>query len=294
MAGPTRNVFSSLNRYAHRQEENFLTESLAYILEVLLLREPLSLQHIFNLLAGLDVTIDQQELRIITQESTETGRPDLVLEQIKEFTVFVEIKHDSPLGVEQLEHYLEELTLRPGAYHQLVLLTRSRHSMRQTSLDPQEYRLVCWYQIAGLLSELPMTDPVPIYLVDEFLSFLEEKEMSMEKVEWEYIRGVPAMRHLANMLGTAIAETLPDMSVTKTAGWSWIGYYLAEDFFIGFRYNDNMQIVVENDRGNKPSLKKTLNLEKSHFFALEAGEQLETLINFVSNATEELEINPAG
>ena len=108
----------------------------------------------------------------------------------------------------------------------------------------------------------------------------------MEKVTWEYIRGVPAMFNLINMIGTAISEVFPESSTRKTVGASWAGYY-AEGIFIGMRYPEPVLIVFENNTGTNPTFKRDLYLEKAHFFSLSAGEQLECLIEFIKVSFEE-------
>jgi hypothetical protein len=96
----------------------------------------------------------------------------------------------------------------------------------------------------------------------------------MEKITWEYMEGVPAMVNLANMLGTAIAEALPEEQHRRTAGWNWIGYYLGEgaDILFGVRYQEPLNIVFENNRGNDPTFQRELVLPDVHFFSLTAGE----------------------
>jgi len=108
----------------------------------------------------------------------------------------------------------------------------------------------------------------------------------MEKVTWEYIKGLPAMINLSNMLGIAISEVSPEKSLRKTVGANWSGYYLDGNYFIGFRFNDPLVIVIEDNNGTNPSCKKDLMLEDIYFFSLSAGEQLESLISFIKKSLE--------
>jgi hypothetical protein len=283
------NLFSSLSRYAFRQEENFLTESLVYLLNSFLEREAEIGLAILARLCG-DKTKDWfdqlNQIAITTQFTVEEGRPDIIIEIGLNKIVFIEVKHDSSLGFEQLESYYSHLRSLQTKETQLVLLTRSRHSIQGTSLDRHLFHHVCWYEISGWLSEAEIQDEVISFLIEQFLEFLKEKGMNMEKVTWEYIRGVPAMVNLVNMIGTAISEVAPESSVRKTVGASWAGYYL-EGIFIGFRFADPLLVVFENNAGNSPTFKRDLYLEKAHFFSLSAGEQLECLIEFVGTSLDE-------
>ena len=288
----TNRLFSSLSRYAFRQEENFLTESLVYLLNLILEREnEIGLSILAKLCGEKFATwLDYSPtISITTQFTVDEGRPDIVIQVDTNHVVFIEVKHDSSLGDDQLERYYAYLKGLPIEDTQLVLLTRSRHSVQETSLDQSLFHYVCWYEISGWLSEADIKDEVALFLVEQFIEFLKEKEMSMEKISWEYMEGVPALVNLANMIRTAIAEALPEEQYRRTAGWNWIGYYLGEDtdIFIGLRYKEPLRIVFENDRGNEPTFQRELVLPDVHFFSLTAGEQLESLIKFVRTSFEE-------
>ncbi|MGD2159040.1 MAG: PD-(D/E)XK nuclease family protein [Anaerolineales bacterium] len=244
---------------------------------------------ILNNICGQDLRLSKpQRVNISSQVTTEEGKPDIVIKEGNEKIVFIEVKHDSSLGLDQLERYYAHLEGLQTEDKQLVLLTRSRHSVQETTLDPEKFHHVCWYEISGWLSEADIHDDIAGYLVEQFLDFLKEKEMSMEKVTWEYIRGVPAMTNLVNMIATALSEIAPETGTQKTMGASWAGFYM-EGIFIGFRYATPLMIVFENDRGYNPTFKRDLSLEKAHFFSLSAGEQLECLIEFIQESLEELE-----
>jgi len=283
------NLFSTLSRYAFRQEENFLTESLVYLLTLILEREKKIGIEILSYLSGEDTQDwfkNTQTISVSTQFTVDEGRPDIVIELGNNKLIFIEVKHDSGLGAEQLERYHAYLESLADKETQLVLLTRSRHSVQETSLDANLFHHVCWYEISGWLSEADLHDQVAQYLVTQFLDFLKEKEMSMEKVTWEYIQGVPAMISLVNMIGTALSEVAPESSTRKSVGASWAGFYM-DGFFIGFRFNSPLLIVFENDTGNEPTFKRDMYLETVHFFSLNAGEQLECLISFINNSLRE-------
>jgi hypothetical protein len=283
------NIFSSLARYADRQEENFLTESFVYLLNVLMQQDNAIAIAILQKICGEKCLLWFSSLNniiISTQLTTNMGRPDIVIKVDNNKIVFIEVKHDSHLGQTQLERYKNYLINSSYQENQLVLLTRSRHSIRETELAREQFHHVCWYEISGWLSESKFENKTAEYTVHQFLDFLREKEMSMERVSWEYMEGIPAMIKLANMLYTAIAEALPEERVRRTAGWNWMGYYAGDNnsFFIGFRYQDPLKVVFENNGGTNATFGRELSLLNSHFFALSAGQQLECLINFVRQA----------
>ena len=286
------NIFSSLGKFADRQEENFLTESFVYLLNTLLGRDNLLAKDLLTKLCGNNCItwfLTSDTILITTQLTIDTGRPDIVISVDNNKVAFVEVKHDSSLGWKQLERYDFHLQSSQYLEKQLILLTRSRHSIQETTLEKKQFHHVCWYEISGWLSEAETKDQIVQYLILEFLGFLKEKEMTMEKIDWEYIDGVPAMMNLANMLGTAVAEALPEAKTKRTAGWNWMGYYIdtGNAIFCGFRYNSPLNIAFENNNGTNPTFIQELDLQKAHFFSLSAGEQLECLINFIQTANSE-------
>jgi hypothetical protein len=292
------NIFSSLARYADRQTENFLTESLVYLLNLLVEREQAVSISILKKLCGPKCDLwfsTSASIFITTQMTVTTGRPDIMIVVDSTRIAFVEVKHNSPLGWTQLERYTEHLNISKYAEKQLILLTRSRHSIQETTLARETFHHVCWYEISGWLSESIIADKIAQHIIHQFLEFLRDKEMTMEKVSWEYIEGVPAMVKLANMLHTAIAEALPEEKWRRTAGWSWMGYYVGGNppLFIGFRYHNPLTVVFENNNGTNASFVRELSLSTSHFFSLSAGEQLECLIGYIRSCyTEYTKENP--
>jgi len=149
------------------------------------------------------------------------------------------------------------------------------------------------------LTEAKPEDPVSQYLVRSFLDFLEEKGMSMQKVGWEYIKGVPALGNLMNMIEVAIKST--SLSIyAKSAGWEWKGFHLNDkDYFCGVYYSDPLSLVFQlqleiepdekilatsgyrYDKTHFGKLHFALDLEAARFFALNKDEQLETIAIFL-------------
>ena len=108
--------------------------------------------------------------------------------------------------------------------------------------------------------------------------------MSLERIGWEYISGVPSLVALGNMLEVAILETTPDGKLRRNGGSSWLGFRLDDNFYCGIRYDAPLIIVFENNLGSDPTYKHDLDLEKEYFFSLNQAEQLECLVGFVQDA----------
>ena len=118
-------LFSVLSRYAFRQEENFLTESLVYLLNLILEREKQIGLDILARLCGSQAAPwfeNDSNIQISSQFSVEEGRPDIVIRVDDNKIVFIEVKHDSSLGENQLESYYSHLEKRMGGRNATCLV----------------------------------------------------------------------------------------------------------------------------------------------------------------------------
>ena len=106
------NLFSTLFKYGAYAPENYLTEAFVYLLKELLTRSPAAGLKIVNRLAHFptaDAFQNPADLRIHTQVSGENGYPDIQITDGEARLVSIEVKHDAPLHLGQLENYLHDL-----------------------------------------------------------------------------------------------------------------------------------------------------------------------------------------
>jgi len=293
------NVFSALSKYDSASEENYLTEAFVFLVNRLLDRDrPVGIQLLTNLCVDSDeFFFDPSEpISIVTQVGTEQGRPDIEI-STRDKLIYIEVKHDSGLGPTQLQRYKKALEESGVDVTKLILLTR--FSIELNDEETQLCRHVKWFEVYNWLTEAEPEDAVSQYLARAFLDFLEEKQMSMQKVGWEYIKGVPALGNLMNMIEVAIKNA--SLSIhQRSAGWEWKGIYLDKgNYFCGVYYTDPLSLVFELQLEAKPSEEIlaasgyrydrtagrkpyfALDLEATHFFALNKDEQLETIATFL-------------
>src|SRR5438067_10179666 len=99
MASPTNNLFLRLHKWASRQDENFLTESLAVVLEQLLVLAPAVGTRLIARLTGGFIELsaeDASAIEIHTQVETGEGRPDLEIRS-PHWLAWIEVKAESEL-----------------------------------------------------------------------------------------------------------------------------------------------------------------------------------------------------
>ena len=128
--------------------------------------------------------------------------------------------------------------------------------------------------------------------------------MGTNKVEKDYINGIPAMNNLIDMIETALKNAeIPLYRRPRSAGWNYRGFYLLEnkEFWCGIYYTEHSVIVfqimnrtrfspnyVQEPRWpiktDKYSIRFYLDLKEIVFFSLEKDEQLELITKFVNES----------
>src|SRR5208283_4724546 len=105
MAAPANNLFLRLHKWASRQSENFLTESLAVVLEQLLILAPEVGTRLIRQLTGSFLNVAPEDASLIvlqTQVEAGQGKPDLEI-RAPHRLVWIEVKAESSLRTGQLE-----------------------------------------------------------------------------------------------------------------------------------------------------------------------------------------------
>src|SRR5438093_13344680 len=101
MGSPPNNLFMRLHKWASRQNENFLTESLAVVLEQLLVLAPaVGTRLVAQLTGGFIEELSAENasaIEIRTQVEAGKGRPDLEIRTVGRL-VWIEVKAQSGLG----------------------------------------------------------------------------------------------------------------------------------------------------------------------------------------------------
>jgi hypothetical protein len=223
------NLLLALHKYAHQQDENFTTEAFVHLLRHLRSFEPGIACFLLDFLSGgqLRVTAeDCSELEISTQNSFMEGRPDILVASPAHF-VIIEVKVESEPGWDQLDRYRELLATRAEPHKCLVLLSRY-------PVDPQDRKKVDswiqWHRVARVLAQAfeQTYESTSKFLIDQFVQFLTERGMAMEKVGWELTRGIQSMLSLMEMVGEAVRAARV-REKPPTAGIEFNGRYFFVD-----------------------------------------------------------------
>jgi hypothetical protein len=240
MAAPANNLFLRLHKWAARQDENYLTESLAVVLEQLLVLAPDVGTRLVELLTGGFLGVPAENagaIQVRTQVETGQGRPDLEM-SIPHRLVWVEVKAESTLRTGQLEGYRTLLAEQGVPQTRLILLTRYAEEFQPGEARPDlEVR---WYEFAGWLEdELAAAETagaVSGFLAQQFLDFLRARGMTLTQVGKYMPDGLRAWGNLLNMLCEAAAAC--KVAAVLSADWESIGVKLDRKYWVGVNYAD--------------------------------------------------------
>ncbi len=298
------NIFSALAKYNSATDENYLTEAFVFLLKSLLQREHSRGVEFLNTLCVNNSEFcfsADARISVSTQDVTEQGTPDIKI-STPDKLIYIEVKHDSPLGYRQVERYKKVLESSPKAIKYVVLLTRFAVDFETEEEKP--YKHVRWFEVYNWLDNIKSEDQIVVYLIESFKSFLEVKRMSMQKVGWEYINGVPAFNNLIDMLGEAIKGVSLRVH-QRSAGWNRKGFYVGStEFLCSVSYNNPLVVafimldktkfdkkLVESPtyevRAGSQSIWFRLPLEELLFFSLDKDKQLEEITKFVRVSYQE-------
>lgn len=303
----TGNLLTLLHRWAWRQDENFITDAFAHLLRRLVEYDPPAGLQILSRLTNERFSVEwgTQGVTIRTQVTAALGRPDIEIRSPRHL-VYVEAKIESGLGYRQLERYLEQQQnelLPIGST--LVILSRYPvdipESIRPKVIAQRWYEVAHWLDL--LLGQGLVSDPVNKFLVEQFLGFLQGRNITMEKVGPELIPGVRAFRSLISMAAEVIASH--GLSTASTFGREWAGYnfYKAkQEYFLGMYYEQPQSLVFQTNFAVSPEAvteigtgkvinrqwrnELPLDDEAEPFFSLDRGQQLDRIAQFLERSLE--------
>jgi hypothetical protein len=241
MAASANNLFLRLHKWASRQDENFLTESLAVVLEQLLVLAPAVGTRLVARLTGGFIDVppeDASGIEIHTQVEAGAGRPDLEI-RFPHRLVWIEVKAESELRTGQLAGYRVLLGEAGIAQTRLILLTRYPEVFAEDDARPDLQ--LRWFEAADWLeTEIPAAEgagDVAGFLAQQFLNFLEARSMTLAQVGKLMPEGLRAMSNLMNML--IEAATACKLPVKKAAAWDYLGVYLeGRKYWVGVKFSE--------------------------------------------------------
>lgn len=292
MEAQRNNLLARLHKWAHRQDENFITEAFAHLLQHLLDEEPEAGVHILEAVTGGFIRLKQEEARSVelrTQIVLSEGRPDLEIRTPKQL-VYVEVKAESEVNPEQLRRYRRLLADSGVLSTALVLLTRYPVILAEGDEQPDTF--VRWYHVAEWLeqeSNRYRFRPVSSYLVNQFLGFLGARNMVMGQVTYEIFGGVRALRTFTDMLCEAAAAC--GLQALPSARPDYMGIKIGAnlkkpDYYLGIYFDRPEVLVFQTDyRKVDPEAAARLGIEGVAEWPTKQGHYWQRELNLQSEET---------
>lgn len=297
------NIFKTLKR-GNQREEEFFSASLAILLAEI---PELTSFLIKTLLKKTDV----ESLEVILEDTISNGRIDIALKS-PHLEVYIENKVSSGLGELQLERYYNHLQNIDNET-KLILLTRDY--IEDESIGKYVDKYIRWYEIYSKIENFKdsISDYVEvgkdkkIYLLKQFLQFLKDENMSIEKVSWEYSEGVKSFLNLLNMIQSELDQLKKEKAINSYGvikiGTDYAGIYInQQDLWVGVnypnfnelcfsiqaefvkRYDDKFEGLKEKDG----YVRYYYNFNETYFLAFPKEKQKEAIFNFIKDCINDL------
>ena len=167
------NLLSALNKFAHRQDENFITESFLHLLIYLIEFEPTVGIDLINKLSSKKIDWEEEESRRISIQSqikTDEGIPDIEIRSIDKL-MYVEVKMESDFGYQQIKRYKSRLKKSKYAHTNLTVLTKYPYLGNSALEEPDSsFR---WHQIVDWIDVLvdDVEDDISLFIINQFVIF---------------------------------------------------------------------------------------------------------------------------
>jgi len=200
------NLFTNLNRWAVRQNENFTTEGLVFLLNHFKSEDPKFACSLLNNMTDgfLNLNCDQAEkVKINTQTIIDEGKPDIEI-TLDDYLIYIEVKIDSELGEDQLSRYRKALEGFADKKTRLVFLSRYPLTSDKNGTPDVALR---WYQIADWIRSAIKNDgtnDLSKFLLTQFFGFLKTQHLTLSKIKSPISEGLNHYRERYGDIGQSL------------------------------------------------------------------------------------------
>jgi len=301
------NLLVSLSKWASGQQENFLSDAFVHLMNVLAQDSPEAFAEVVEKMSGgiiRPTSESAEDFALVSQIDTPEGTPDIEIAGPDAYAL-IEVKDESPVDEDQVGRYLKLIEGNDADSKCLVLLTRYKPPPLP---DSSLLRQVRWTQITEWLRAAEKRldfDETAIYTLRQFIGFLEDKGMSVDKAEWEMLPGIEQFKNFKALLKQAM-ESAGVHRVWTSYGADFNGWAIPDaafnssQFYLFIRFEQPERLVFSskvtnvleeprNEWDHNPhssdSLERVLDLasEEVHFFSRGLDSQRAVLEDFVSS-----------
>ena len=278
-------------------EENFTTEAFVYILKFSQNNNTKLLKSFITYFDLNNQNYKYSDIKIETQRPFSTidknlAYPDISIEFKENLLVLIEVKINSSINIYETEN--GKIINQLQKYDRIIYNLQKKIFLLSNSKNIIDYNQFQWFHVYSFLEKYNSEDHVEIFLINNFLLYLKEKNMSIPKVTYELMKGMESLNNLIKQLEIV----LTDYSATKSFGYNFLGYYIREKkIWIGTIYDgENLNITIEDKAINK-AIKDSkykdefdydgqrayclFNFEENYYFCLSSEKQIEKMKEWI-------------
>ena len=256
--------------------EDFRTEILCWILKSLNTHSILE-----NFLEKIGLKIQLNKPNIITQRTVQVGRFDIAIYDHDSLIIF-ENKWNSQSSINQLVKY--DNYLKSCGKKNTALIHITKDYKRINKKFKTKFIKISWSKLYEILLEYESNE-----IIKEFIKFLEDEGVAMNKVTWEIISGSKAIYSLTRIIARATEElklnhkwlnASSDYTAQCIQDKLYV-YFLLKEAKLYFCVFDNRpseefsNTIWENDYGI------FFDFDKECFFHKSLEEQIDVMKNFI-------------
>ena len=284
------------------KDEPYLTQVFSFLLE----SDRQFCHFLINDVFGLQLVGVVKE--IIPEASVDSGRPDIVLVFENSVRIAVENKIGAGFTPNQLERYKSE-------FDYVILLYQYLSESEQVNFATKS---LTWYSVYSITKKYVQNlsddyDLINKFLLDQFIRYLEETNMAIEKVSWEILNGTKSLLNLFAQIKGAFEKLKGNSQIKNYGSPSSSSWYMGwkvtlgedNDFSVYVLYHPLLIISGFQDLDDKwaSTFKRireihpqwywvdwwhleTLDISKNNFLCLSVDEQVITIIEFLERSIQ--------
>lgn len=283
-----KNLFLRLYRWCRRQDENYHTGALACVVDIIRRHEPEVFDQFVDWFTDGSVSFaNPGEVRVVSQYAVGDSIADLALVGL-DYLVVVEVKVSDNLAPDQVRGYHQNLEQQEKPWT-LVLVVKEWTPFEDWMEPSTLHR---WTELGEIVKECrsDCEDSAVIFLLDEFINFLEVRGMARKKITEALGPGLQDAWQMYQLLLDSLRAAGADMSgrrVNIHQSSEWSGFMLPDHGAnVGFYFSDPTTLVFYRRKGDDDPL--SLDLEAAGFFGEDAAGQEKIIAQWISDCMTEI------
>lgn len=246
-----QDIFSSLSKYCSGQGEHYAVEAFTFVLNLLLDTDRDAAVSILNRLTSTNESIfdSTDDIEVLPQQPAgEAGIPDITIRCANKL-IFVEIKVESPVDLNQLQKYNHFLESSGVNLNKLVVLTKYYPDLSKELR--KQVKQVRWDDVRKWLleAEAKVGNVASRFILNSFVNYLKEEEISMNKVTSDYLMLKYSIPQLGNLVGIldSVSKELGDTNVTIAKPPNgYVGFYNSTGkLWLGVTFRHPLDLTFE-------------------------------------------------